>query len=86
MSLISSSHLSLVRARKELEKAFDENRWDELKDLDKSLGASLNQAFDDKQRDPTSLVHELEKVLSLYASMVEAMPGATIDVAGLRSE
>lgn len=74
MSLVSHSHVALVRARRELENAFDQSRWDDLKALDKSLGDCLNHAFEDKGRDAVTLVHELERVLGLYASMVESLP------------
>jgi ferritin-like metal-binding protein YciE len=76
MSLVSSSHFSLVRARKALESAFRDNDWDQLRNLDQALGDSMNQAFEDDQRDTKNLVKELEKVLYLYAQMVSTLPDA----------
>ena len=74
MSVISRSHLNLVRARKALEKAFAERDWDALKETDRQLGQSLNEAFDDQDRNTSELVQEMEKVLRTYASMVAALP------------
>lgn len=74
MSVVSSSHVMLVRARKAMEKAFAERDWDALKETDKLLGECLNQAFDDEHRNTFELVQEMEKVLQAYAAMVEALP------------
>jgi len=74
MSVISRSHLNLVRARKALEKAFKERNWDALRETDKLLGESLNEAFDDVGRNTVELVQEMEKVLGTYAEMVAALP------------
>lgn len=74
MSVISDSHVSLVRARKALEKAFAERDWDALKESDKLLGESLNRAFDDEHRNTFELVQEMEKVLHTYATLVASLP------------
>ncbi|WP_045860436.1 hypothetical protein [Teredinibacter purpureus] len=74
MSVISVSHLALVRARKALEQAYDTKNWDDVRELDSLLGECLNQAFDDDQRDTSALVSELERVLKLYAAIVSSLP------------
>lgn len=76
MSVICRSHVELVRARKALEKAFDNRDWDVLKETDRRLGDILNSAFDDVDRNTGELVQEMERVLHTYAAMVEALPEA----------
>ncbi|WNO07940.1 hypothetical protein [Teredinibacter sp. KSP-S5-2] len=78
MSVISASHFSLVRARRELEKAYDCEDWEAVRQWDQDLGVMLNRAFDDEDRDTRALVGELEKVLSLYATIVSSMPEKAI--------
>ncbi|WP_075185546.1 hypothetical protein [Teredinibacter haidensis] len=74
MSVISASHLTLVRARKALEHAYKHKQWDEIRKWDSQLGDCLNLAFEDAHRDTPSLVAELERVLQLYANIVSALP------------
>ncbi len=78
MSVISASHFSLVRARRELEKAYDVEDWSAVKQWDQDLGRMLNAAFDDEGRDTRALVNELEKVLALYAEIVLSMPDKSV--------
>lgn len=78
MSLVPVSHLSLVRARREMEKAFLASDWEAVKDWDQLLTFQLNRAFDDPARDHKMLVGELEKVLALYSEMVRELPDATM--------
>lgn len=81
MSVISGAHVNLVRARKALEKAFEERDWDALRETDKRLGESLNEAFDDEHRNTFELVQEMEKVLHTYAGVVAALPeGAEVSL------
>lgn len=77
MNLVPVSHISLVRTRREMEKAFSSADWDAVKDWDQLLTFQLNQAFDDPARDHKMLVGELEKVLALYSDMVRNLPDAT---------
>lgn len=79
MTVVSAAHLNLVRARREMEKAFQRQDWDGVKDCDQLLSVQLNHAFDDDTRDSRSLVNELERVLSLYATIVHALPQATAE-------
>lgn len=74
MTVISSSYFSLIRARKELEKAFQQGRWDDVKSWDIRLGVSLNKAFEDEQCNTAELVQELERILNTYANVVRGMP------------
>jgi len=74
MSFVSQSHLELVRSRKNMQKAFAEQNWQQLKEGDNRLGDALNNAFDDDQRNAVELVHEMEKILNLYADIVENLP------------
>lgn len=78
MTVISASHFSLVRARRELKKSYDTGDWRAVKQWDQDLGSLLNLAFDDDGRDTRALVNELEKVLSLYAEIVASMPEKSI--------
>ncbi|MBC6904739.1 hypothetical protein DWB84_04570 [Saccharophagus sp. K07] len=79
MSLVSLSHLSLVRTRREMEKSFVNQDWDAVKDWDQLLAQQLTQAFDDPNHDPKMLVGEMEKILALYSDMVRRLPEATIE-------
>lgn len=74
MTVISSSFFSLIRARKELEKAFQHGNWDEVKLWDKKLGENLNKAFEDDECNTRELVQELERILNVYANVVSGMP------------
>lgn len=74
MSVVSSSHFSLVRARRELEKAFQKGDWDAVRVWDQQLGEKLNEAFDDDGRDTVALIDELERILLTYSNVVSAMP------------
>ncbi len=74
MSVVSMSHLNLLRARKQMEKAFNDCDWDAVKEWDVLLTHQLNQAFDDPTRDNQLLVEELESILGLYAKMVSVLP------------
>lgn len=74
MSVVNASQFALRRARRELEKAFSESNWDDVRHWDVALGQSLNAAFDDENRDTSALVSELEKILGTYARLVERMP------------
>lgn len=76
MNVVSVSHLNLLRARKQMEKAFRKQDWDAVKEWDVLLTHQLTQAFDDPQRDNQVLVEELESILGLYATMVSALPDA----------
>ncbi len=74
MSIISQSHVDLVRSRKSLEHAFTRGDWQTMKAVDAEMGEVLNRAFDDSSRDAHALIKEMEKVLDTYARMVEALP------------
>ncbi len=76
MSVVSLTHMNLLRARKQMEKAFMEQDWDAVKDWDMLLTTQLTRAFDDPTRDNQLLVEELETILALYARMVSALPDA----------
>lgn len=78
MALISAAHLNLVRARREMQKAFSQKDWEAVKDWDQLLSVQLGRAFDDPQRDHALLVSELQKVLALYGQMVHALPEAAV--------
>jgi len=80
MSVISTSHFSLVRARHSLEKAFNSNDWPGVRKWDQVLGDCLNSAFDDDNRDTSELVSELERVLHLYANIVCTLPEQAGDI------
>lgn len=74
MSIVPSSHVELVRARRELEKAFEVRAWDDVRAWDQHLAERLNSAFDDDQRDTRALIDELEKILHAYSSVVAGLP------------
>lgn len=76
MSLVSQSHVELVRARKALEKAFIDKDWEVLSACDRRVGEALNDAFEDDRRDTRELVYEMERVLGIYAKMVSALPAS----------
>lgn len=74
MSIVTASHLALVRARRQLEKAYIDNDWNAVRQWDRQIGEQLNSAFGDEHRDTRALVSELERVLGLYARMVKTLP------------
>ena len=74
MSIVNASQFALRRARRELEKAFNQCNWEDVRHWDVELGQSLNAAFDDENRDTPALVNELEKILGTYARLVERLP------------
>lgn len=74
MSIVNASEFALKRVRRELEKAFDQSNWEDVRRWDGELGESLNLAFDDENRDTTALVAELENILSTYAKLVDSLP------------
>ncbi|WP_370978928.1 hypothetical protein [Agaribacterium sp. ZY112] len=76
MSLISCSHVDLVRTRKSLEFAFDNKQWGALKRHDLLMGEALDKAFDDKTLNAKELMSELERVLALYARIVAELPAS----------
>lgn len=79
MNVIPTSHMALVRARKQMEQAFSRNDWEAVKEWDTLLSHQLNQAFDDGNRDHGLLVGELEKILGLYSSLTRCLPEATAE-------
>ena len=79
MNVIPTSHMALVRARKKMEKAFEQDDWAAVKEWDVLVSEQLNQAFDDAHRDHGLLVGELEKILGLYSSMTQRLPEATAE-------
>jgi len=74
MSVVPASLTALIRYRKALESAFNNADWAQLQLQDQRMGACLNAAFEDPQRDTRALVVEMEKVLRLYASIVSKLP------------
>lgn len=74
MSLISVSLFSLKRARKALENAYRAGDWQEVRRWDSEIAHTLNEAFDDSARDTKALIRELQVILRVYASIVEALP------------
>lgn len=74
MSIVAASQFALKRARKQLENAFRQGNWQAVRESDIELGKLLHQACDEKSRDTRGLVAELETILSLYASLVAALP------------
>ena len=81
MAVITRSHFELARARKALQKAFDAGNWQAVAKCDKSLGASLNSAFDDSQVDSVALVYEMERIIHLYAEVLDELPAAASAIA-----
>jgi hypothetical protein len=79
MNVIPISHLALVRARKNMEKAFDSGDWDAVRKWDSVISQELNEAFDDSRRDHALLASELEKILGLYSLMTRCLPEATAE-------
>ncbi|WP_143247444.1 hypothetical protein [Agaribacterium haliotis] len=76
MSLISRSHVDLVRLRKGMQSCFESGDWMGLRAKDRAMGAALDQAFQDSSRNAVELVAEMERVLALYARIVEALPSS----------
>ncbi|WP_188151679.1 hypothetical protein [Teredinibacter waterburyi] len=79
-SLVSVTHVALVRARRELDRAFEEGDWERVRYWDAQLGQRLNRAFEDEERDTNGLIEELERVLKLYAQIVSALPEHAISL------
>lgn len=79
MNVIPATHLTLIRARKSMEKAFKDGDWDAVKDQDVFLSAQLAQAFDDPERNHRMLADELSKVLGLYSRLTIEMPEIALE-------
>ncbi len=77
MTLITASLVEVMRARRGMEQAFEQNDWDAIKAWDTKVAPCLDAAFDDPERDNSLLVSELEKILKLYAAMVAHLPEHT---------
>jgi len=80
MPLVNRSYVELVRARKALRKAFEEQDWDGLRERDIELGLRLDRAFDDRHSDSRALVREMERILNTYAELVEVLPESLGDL------
>lgn len=74
MKLVTASQFALARTRKQLKAAFKNNDWQAVRDVDQILVHSLNDAFDDTNRDTRALIEELEKIVGLYGEMVARLP------------
>ncbi|PCK08386.1 MAG: hypothetical protein COA42_09490 [Alteromonadaceae bacterium] len=74
MSLVCSTHFSLVRARRELERAQRCGDWQSVRNWDVTLASNLNDAFEDKDRNTPALIKELERILRTYSELVDKMP------------
>ena len=74
MSVVVASQFALKRARRNLERAYQQGNWQAVRQSDVELGNLLSSALDDKSRDTTALVEELENILALYADMVSMLP------------
>ncbi len=79
MSVITATHMNLTRTRRQMQAAFLAQDWNTIHEWDQLLTAQLNQAFEDPGRDSQRLTCELEKILGLYADIVECLPAASND-------
>ena len=77
MNIIPASLVNVMRSRREMERAYLQGNWEAVKDWDNKVSLYLDAAFDDPERDNRVLVDELEKVLNLYAQMVNHLPEHT---------
>ena len=73
MSVINASQFSLIRARRELEKAYIKKDWNGVKYWDEKLGEFLDLAFEDEDRDTRVLIDELETILQTYGKVVSSL-------------
>ena len=76
MSLISHTQFDLVRLRKGMEAAFKQGDWVALRNQDRGMGAALDAAFTDSARSPEELITEMERILKVYASIVDNLPSS----------
>ncbi|ABD81455.1 hypothetical protein [Saccharophagus degradans] len=86
MNLVTASQFSLARTRKQLQEAFKSKDWQTIRDVDRLLAQSLNEAFDDSNRDTRALIEELERIVSIYGEMVACLPAHAGKLAGPRAE
>ncbi len=70
MALVPHSQLRLARVRKSLESALAAQDWKNLRDLDLALMEALDDASDDPNRDPATLLSELTAIVDLYKDLV----------------
>ena len=82
MSLTNATQFTLMRARKELEKANGHLNWHEVRYWDEQIGRFLSDAFDDPDRDTHALIAELERILSTYSKVVSDLAEASTDAEG----
>ena len=83
MSLTNATQFTLMRARKELEKANGQMNWSEIRHWDEQIGFFLNDAFDDPNRDTHALIAELERILKAYNQVVSNLANSSTDVQGI---
>jgi hypothetical protein len=70
MALVPHTQLRLARIRKALEAALAAQDWQNLRALDLSLMAALDDASEDPSRDPSTLLAELTAIVNLYKDLV----------------
>lgn len=83
VSIICQTHVELVRARKALEKAFVNQDWVALREMDIALGELLNKSFEDEARDAPSLVREMEHILNAYSRIISQLPESASEALAL---
>lgn len=74
MSVVTPTQFNLIRSRRFLERAFAKRDWHAVREWDRKLAQSLNDVFDDPDRNSKALLSELETVLATYGRLLAELP------------
>lgn len=74
MTVVAASQFKLLRAKKNLEKAYKDGDIESVRRWDKEVAECLDVLFNDRDRDAHSLISQLESVLTMYSKIVEDLP------------
>jgi len=69
MSVHTFSLYALMKQSRKLERAYQQQNWDEFQRLDPILMGCIKKASEDPFRNPAELLTEIKSVVSLYRQM-----------------
>ncbi len=72
MAVVPFSYFRLQRTRRGLSDAYQSGDWLAVRDYDRELGQSLEQAYADPRVDSAVLLDEMEKLLRIYEQLMKA--------------
>jgi N-methylhydantoinase B/oxoprolinase/acetone carboxylase alpha subunit len=67
--VVPASQMVLMRKRKELCQLIQDNKWNEVSEMERELFNDINRAVQDPERSPKELLAELGSVISVYKEL-----------------